>query len=59
MFVEEEDLKIWTKFAKSKDPKVQEFHALFVGLCSKVVNRDLTTDEGQYIFEKARTRLFG
>ena len=55
----EDDLKIWAKYAKSKDPKVQEYHALFLGLCKKVEDRDLTTEEAQFIFESTRTRLFG
>lgn len=56
---DKDDLKIWAKNAKSKDPKVQEFHAVFLGLCKKVKNRDLTTEEAQFIFESTRTRLFG
>jgi len=53
------DLRIWAKNAKSKDLKVQEFHAIFLGLCKKVGDRDLTTEEAQFIFESTRTRLFG
>jgi S1-C subfamily serine protease len=53
------DLKVWAKYAKSKDPKIQEFHAIFLGLCKKVEDRDLTTEEAQFIFEQSRTRLFG
>ena len=56
---DKDDLKIWAKYAKSKDPKIQEFHALFLGLCKKVENKDLTTEEAQFIFEQTRTRLFG
>lgn len=56
---DKDDLKIWTKNAKSKDPKVQEFHAIFIGLCKKVGDRDLTTEQAQFIFEQTRTRLFG
>jgi len=51
------DLKIWANNAKSKDPGIQEFHAIFIGLCKKVEDRDLTTEEAQLIFESARTRL--
>jgi len=53
-----DDLKIWAKNAKSNNLKVQEYHALFIGLCQKVKNHDLTTDEAQIIFENARLRLF-
>lgn len=53
------DLKIWAKNAKSKNPRVLEFHALFIGLCKKVEDKDLTTDEAQFIFHQAKIRLFG
>ena len=56
---DENDLKIWKQNEKSSDLKVQEFHALFLGLCKKVENKNLTTDEAQYIFENTRKRLFG
>ena len=55
---DKDDLKIWAKNAKSKDPKIQEFHALFLGLCKKVENKDMTTEEAQFIFEQTRVRLF-
>ncbi len=59
-FCEDEDeLIIWNKYAKSKDPRIQEYHALFLGLCEKVKNRDLTTEHAQFIFEHTRIRLFG
>ena len=51
------DLKIWSAHAKSPKIEVQELHALFIGLCQKVKNRDLTTDVAQLIFERARERL--
>ncbi|MEA2019074.1 MAG: serine protease, partial [Campylobacterota bacterium] len=53
------ELKIWAKYAKSKNPKTQEFHALFIGLCKKVEDRDLTTEEAQLIYNQTKTRLFG
>lgn len=57
-FCEDEDqLKIWKRHSKAKDIRVQEFHAIFVGLCTKVKNRDLTTESAQYIFEHAQVRL--
>ncbi len=56
---DERDLAIWKKYAKSNQLEIQEFHAIFVGLCVKVKNRDLTTEEAQLIFEKSRARLFG
>lgn len=37
--------------------KIQKFYALFLGLCEKVENRDMTT-AGQFIFEQTRVRLF-
>lgn len=36
-----------------------EFHALFIDLCKKVEDRDLTTDEAQFIFHQAKIRFFG
>lgn len=56
---DEDDLKLWKRYAKSDDPKIQEYHALFLGLCQKVEDRDITTEEAQYIFERTRQRLFG
>jgi len=56
---DKDDLKIWAKYAKSKDQKVQELHAIFLGLCQKVEDKDLTTEEAQFIFEESRSRLFG
>jgi hypothetical protein len=53
------ELSIWAKYAKSSNPNTQELHALFLGLCQKVGNRDLTTEEAQYIFNRARKRLIG
>ena len=41
---DKDDLKLWNKYSKSNDLKVQEFHALFIGLCEKVKNKDLTTE---------------
>jgi len=55
---DEHDLAIWNKLAKSSDLKVQELHALFLGLCTKVEHHDLTTDQAQLIFENAKKRLF-
>ena len=52
-----DDLAIWNKNAKSDSLAIQEFHALFLGLCQKVKNRDLTTEEAQIIFEESRKRL--
>ena len=54
---DEEDLEIWNSLAKSDNFKIQELHALFLGLCEKVKNRDLTTDKAQVIFENSRQRL--
>lgn len=56
---DERDLAIWNKHAKSSQLEIQEFPALFVGLCEKVKNRDLTTEQAQLIFENSRNRLFG
>jgi len=53
------ELSIWNKYAKSSNPNTQELHAIFLGLCQKVGNRDLTTEEAQYIFNRARKRLIG
>ncbi len=53
------ELSIWNKYAKSSNPNIQELHAIFLGLCQKVGNRDLTTEEAQYIFSRARKRLIG
>ena len=50
--------EVWKEYTKSKDLRRQEIHALFKGLCNKVENRDLTSDEAQFIFESARHRLF-
>ena len=54
----ENDLRIWEANRNSKDLNVQEFHALFVGLCQKVENKDLTRQEARGIFEKSRSRIF-
>lgn len=54
---DKEDIKVWKKLAKSHSLAVQELHALFIGLCKKVENHDLTTDQAQYIFENAKRRL--
>ena len=54
---DEHDLVIWNKLAKSSNLKVQELHALFLGLCTKVEQHDLTTDQAQLIFENAKKRL--
>lgn len=53
----EDDLAIWKKNSKSDNLAVQELHALFLGLCQKVKNRDLNTDKAQLIFEDRRNRL--
>jgi len=53
------DLSVWNRVAKSDNLGIQELHALFIGLCEKVKHHDLTTEEAQYIFEKARDRLLG
>ncbi|MCK9490733.1 MAG: serine protease [Sulfurimonas sp.] len=55
----EDDLAVWSKHAKSSNLNIQEYHALFLGLCEKVKNRDLTTEQAQIIFMKANKRLFG
>ena len=52
-----EDIATWAKLSKSPNLGVQELHALYIGLCKKVENHDLTTDQAQYIFEKARLRV--
>lgn len=54
----EDDLAVWSKYAKSSNLNIQEYHALFLGLCEKVKNRDLTTEQAQIIFMKAKERLF-
>ena len=54
-----DDLKIWNAHAKSYDFKIQEMHALFIGLCKKMDNKDLTTEQAEFIFEVSRIRLFG
>ena len=51
------ELTIWNKLAKSHNLKVQELHALFLGLCIKVGHHDLTTDQAQLIFENSRKRV--
>ncbi|MFT5662164.1 MAG: hypothetical protein ACI9TV_002812 [Sulfurimonas sp.] len=55
----EDDLKIWNQYAKSYDFRTQEMHALFIGLCKKMKNKDLTTEQAEFIFESSRVRLFG
>jgi len=55
----ENDLRVWKVNENSPDLKIQEYHALFVGLCQKVQKKNLTTDEAQYIFESTKVRLFG
>ncbi|QOP46773.1 S1 family peptidase [Sulfurimonas paralvinellae] len=52
-----DDLKVWEKLRRSKDLRIQRLHALFLGLCQKVKNRDLTTDAAQYIFEQERQKF--
>lgn len=54
----EDNLAVWNKHAKSSDLYIQELHALFLGLCQKINNRDLTTDEAQIIYESSYKRLF-
>ncbi|OIP55236.1 MAG: hypothetical protein AUK54_04220 [Helicobacteraceae bacterium CG2_30_36_10] len=54
-----EQLAVWKKLSKNSDTRIQEYHALFIGLCKKVSNKDLTTEEAQFIFEDCRLRLFG
>ena len=56
---DKEDLLVWDKFSTSDDLRIQEFHAIFLGLCEKVKRKNLTTEAAQYIFEETRTRLFG
>jgi len=56
---DKDDLKTWDKFSTSNNLKIQEFHAIFLGLCEKVKRKNLTTEAAQYIFEETRTRLFG
>ncbi len=51
------ELSIWAKYAKSSNSNTQELHALFLGLCKKVGDKDLTTEDAQYIFSRARKRL--
>jgi hypothetical protein len=53
----EYDLQQWERLRKLSDLRIQKLHALFLGLCQKVKNRDLTTDEAQYIFEEERQKL--
>lgn len=55
---DKEDLRIWKKHSKSSDLRVQEFHAIFLGLCAKVKNKDLTTERAQFIFKETNIRLF-
>lgn len=52
-----DDSHVWKEHAKSKDLNMQELHALFIGLCNKVENRDITADQAQFIFESVRHRL--
>ena len=54
---DKEDLAVWNSLAKSPNLKVQELHALFLGLCTKVEKHDLTTDQAQLIFENSKERL--
>lgn len=56
---DKDDLTTWDKFSKSKNVDIQEFHALFLGLCEKVKRKDLTTEKAQFIFEQTKSRLFG
>lgn len=53
----EDYLSTWSKHAKSSDLYLQELHALFIGLCQKINNRDLTTDEAHIIFQSSYKRL--
>jgi len=53
----ESEQKIWDKYAKSKNLKLQELHAIFIGLCKKVENKDLTSEKAKIIFETSRKRL--
>jgi len=54
---DKDDLAIWKRLSTSDDWRVQELHALFIGLCKKVEKRDLNTDRAQFIFENAKRRL--
>ena len=54
---DKEDLAIWDSLSNSPNLKVQELHALFLGLCIKVERHNLTTDQAQLIFENAKERL--
>ena len=55
---DKDDLEMWEKHAKSYDFRIQEMHALFLGLCKKMENKDLTTEQAEFIFESNRVRLF-
>lgn len=52
-----DDLAIWEKYSKSKNPNIQELHAIFLGLCEKVKRKDLTTEKAQFIYIQAKDRL--
>ena len=54
---DKEDLAVWSRLSKSPNLKVQELHALYIGLCTKVEHHDLTTDQAQLIFENAKERI--
>ena len=56
---DEDNLKIWDEHAKSTDLRIQEFHAVFLGLCKKVEDHDLTKEQAEFIFESSRVHLFG
>lgn len=56
---DEDELKKWNKDAKSKDLRALELHALFLGLCKKVGDEDLSTEQAEFILESSRHRLFG
>lgn len=52
----EYNLAMWNKHATSSELYIQELHALFIGLCQKIKNKNLTTDEAQIIYESSYKR---
>lgn len=58
-FCNTEEEKIWNGIIKN-DPynmNIQELHATWLGLCIKVEKHELTTNQADSIFQKAREKV--
>jgi len=52
-----EQLEAWRKITQTTNLEIHKLHAIFIGLCQKVKNRDLTTDEAAVIFDSTKEEI--